>query len=209
MTLETWFAYMSATLALSIIPGPSVLVIVAHTLSRGLRAAMVCMGGEILGGICLMSVAVLGLGTLLAASSQLFLWVKLAGVIYMGYLGINQILQARAQHVIVDSGIEGMEGRGQFNSFQIGFITALLNPKSLAFYVAFLPLFINSNVSVVPQFVLLIATSASVATLVLLGYAMDVDKTKQKFINSKSQQRLGYAGGADLLGGSLWVAVTR
>ena len=92
MSAETWFAYVLAYILISLVPGPSVFMVIGQSLSRGLGAALYCIAGDLLGGIVVMSMAYLGLGTILAASSEVYAVIKWAGVAYMAYLGVSQIL---------------------------------------------------------------------------------------------------------------------
>ena len=95
MNIEVWLAYVAAFTFLSLIPGPSVFMVIGQTLSKGLGAAFYCIAGDLLGGIVMMAIAYIGLGTILAMSSEIYLVIKWAGVAYMAYLGLSQILAAR------------------------------------------------------------------------------------------------------------------
>ena len=97
MNLETWVTYAIACAVLSVIPGPSVLMITGQALTKGLSAAFVCLLGETVGGSLLIILSLMGMGTLLAASSTLFFIIKWLGVAYLAYVGISQLIEARNQ----------------------------------------------------------------------------------------------------------------
>jgi hypothetical protein len=84
---ELWLAFVAAYTVISIIPGPSVFMVTGQALTRGIKAAFLCILGDIVGGFFLIALSLFGVGAILAASSELFQLVKWAGVLYMAYLG--------------------------------------------------------------------------------------------------------------------------
>ncbi|WP_317960613.1 LysE family translocator [Phaeobacter inhibens] len=92
---DSWITYVIAYAVISIVPGPSVLMIIGQALSRGKRAAIACIFGGLLGGIFVMTASYLGLGLILASSALAFAVMKWVGVAYMAYLGLSQIIAAR------------------------------------------------------------------------------------------------------------------
>ena len=95
MSLETWIAYTIACVVLTMIPGPSVMLVVAQALTRGRVAAAMCILGDVVGSIVLVGLSFAGVGAILAASAILFQLVKWVGVLYLAWLGISQIIEAR------------------------------------------------------------------------------------------------------------------
>lgn len=76
MTIEVWLAYVTAFALLSLIPGPSVFMVIGQSLCRDIGAAFYCIAGDLLGGVVMMTIACIGLGTVLAASSGAYLLIK-------------------------------------------------------------------------------------------------------------------------------------
>ncbi|MDZ4095600.1 MAG: LysE family translocator [Paracoccaceae bacterium] len=207
MSSNTWIAYAIACFILSVIPGPSVLLITGQALAKGLRAAFVCIAGEIIGGVCLMALSLLGVGTLLAASSTLFFIVKWAGVAYLAYLGARQLMTAHHEPPEAPSAnISKNDGRSNFGA---GFLTALFNPKSIIFYMAFLAQFVDPAGNPVFQYAVLVSTGAGIAAIVLTGYAIAASRIKNAFANQKARRTVGYASGTFYIGGSAVMALTR
>lgn len=204
MPLENWTAYVAAYVVISIIPGPSVLLVIGQSLSRGTRAALACVVGDLSGGIVVMTASYLGLGLILAASSSAFMILKWAGVAYMAYLGISQILVARRLTEISDIPVASTRG-----SLGTGFLTGVLNPKAIMFYMAFLAQFIEPNAPQLPQFMILLVTSAVIVGVVLGGYALLAAQISQRLRSVQARKKVGYAGGTCLLGGSAVMAITR
>ena len=206
MTIETWLAFTIAYFVISAIPGPSVLMVVSQSLSKGLGPAILCIVGDIGGGIAVMALSYLGLGAILATSTELFQIVKWCGVAYMAYLGWASIRDARNQGVPIDDAVEKTP---RAKSLRAGFFTGLLNPKAIMFYMAFLSQFIDTSQPHLSQFLILMVSASMVVFGVLGMYALLATKVRRLFLHPSSRKMMGYVGGGMLLGGSAWIAVTR
>jgi len=204
MPLENWIAYVIAYAVISIIPGPSVFMVIGQSLSRGSRAAMACIVGDLAGGVIVMTASFLGLGLILASSGFAFMALKWVGVAYMAYLGIMQIKAAR--NLMETKPVGPVSTRGSLGA---GFLTGVLNPKAIMFYMAFLAQFIEPAAPHTPQFLILMATSTLVVALVLGGYALLAAKVSSRLQTLRARKRMGYTGGSCLLGGSALMAATR
>ena len=204
MPLGNWIAYVIVYAVISIIPGPSVFMVIGQSLSRGTRAAIACIMGDLAGGVIVMTASYLGLGLLLASSSIAFMALKWAGVIYMAWLGVMQI---RAAHDLLE--IKPLSTASARGNLGAGFLTGVLNPKAIMFYMAFLAQFIEPSALQLPQFMILMMTSTLVVALVLGGYALLAARVSTRLQNLKARKRMGYAGGSCLLGGSVVMAATR
>ena len=204
MPLENWIAYVIAYAVISIIPGPSVFMVIGQSLSRGGRAAMACIVGDLAGGVIIMTASFLGFGLVLASSSFAFVTLKWLGVAYMGYLGLMQI--KAAGNLLETKPIGPVSARGSLGA---GFLTGVLNPKAIIFYIAFLAQFIDPAIPQVPQFLILMATSTLVVALVLGGYALLAAKVSIRLRSLEARRRMAYTGGSCLLGGSVLMAATR
>lgn len=206
MNFELWLAFVATYTIISAIPGPSVFMVTGQALTRGTKAAFLCIVGELLGGVVLVALSLLGVGAILAASAELFQFVKWVGVAYMAYLGISQILEAR------NYGRTDLPEPRQHDglaSLRAGFFTAVLNPKAIIFYVAFLSQFLDPHGSVYSQFVIVVVTSTVIVAVVLGIYALIAGRARKAFQSPKARRRFGYTGGGCLLGGSALMAATR
>lgn len=181
-------------------------MVTGQALSRGGKAAFLCILGELVGGVVLVGLSLFGVGAILAASSELFQIVKWAGVFYMAYLGYRQIIEARQGDL--DSP-QKTSDQGGMSSARAGFFTAVLNPKAIIFYVAFLSQFLDPNANIYSQFVIVVATSTVIVGAVLGGYALLAAQARKTFQSSKARRRFGYTGGGFLIGGSVFMASTR
>lgn len=208
MSFDAWLTFTVACIVLTLIPGPSVLLIVGQALSKGRRAAMLCVAGDVVGGIILMSLSFAGVGAILAASAVLFQIVKWAGVLYLAWLGYCQIIEARSDAGMFDN-IETNDATGSWSSVWAGLVTAVLNPKAIVFYMAFLAQFMDPTGNIGLQMVILITTSTVVVALLLAGYAMIAARAREAFKSQSARRRIGYSSGSLLLGGSVLMATTR
>lgn len=157
-------------------------------------------------GVVLVALSLFGVGAILAASSELFQVVKWGGVLYMAYLGLGQILEARRGGHLTPTASRQGDGMA---SARAGFFTAVLNPKAIIFYVAFLSQFLDPSGSIQVQFVIVVATSTVIVGVVLGGYALLASRARKSFQSAKARRRFGYAGGGFLLGGSAFMALNR
>lgn len=206
MSLETWLAYAVACAVLTIIPGPSVMLVIGQSLMRGRMAAMMCILGDVVGGIVLMGLSFAGVGAILAASALLFQIVKWAGVLYLAWLGYSQIRAARGE----TDRLAFTPGESSFwGSFWAGAVTAILNPKAIVFYMAFLAQFIDPQGDMPVQLALLIVTSSVVVAVLLAGYAFAAGRARALFGSRGARRRMGYASGGFMIGGSALMAATR
>ena len=206
MNFELWLVFVAAYTVISLIPGPSVLLVTGIALSRGGKAACLCIVGELVGGVALIGLSLFGVGAILAASSGLFQIVKSMGVFYMAYLGLRQIMETRRDHT--DRHDRSLKHDG-ISSVRAGFSTAVLNPKAIVFYVAFVSQFLDPAASIYSQFAIVVVTSTVIVGVVLGGYAMIAARARRTLQSAQARRRFGYAGGGALIGGSAFMAVTR
>ena len=206
MSIETWLAYTAACIILTIIPGPSVLLVVGQALTRGKTAALVCIVGDVVGGGILVVLSFAGVGAILSASAALFQAVKWAGVFYLAWLGYCQIAEAGQRF---EEGAKMPTESSAWGSFWAGTITAILNPKAIVFYVAFLSQFINPNGSLPVQLTVLVLTSSAVILVFLTAYALLASRIGSRLKSQRARRRVGYVGGGFMIGGSIFMAATR
>jgi threonine/homoserine/homoserine lactone efflux protein len=135
---STLAVFALAAIVLLVVPGPSVLYIVAQSISHGRQAGLVSMLGIQTGGLVHVAAATAGLSALLVRSSVAFSAVKYAGAAYLIFLGVRRLL-----------GWEREEGAGLAGSrslrrlFSQGIVVNILNPKTALFFFAFLPQFVD------------------------------------------------------------------
>lgn len=160
MSFEIWIAFVLASSALMLVPGPAMLFMIGLALNDGLSKALAALPGLALGLITSISISLLGAGAILLASAQLFTALKLAGAAYLVYLGIR--LWTSKPGEPTGGQVKHRQGK---SPFWPAFLVAVLNPKALIFYVAFLPQFVDAKSQATPQFLVLGGTFCVIALL--------------------------------------------
>ncbi|MGS0727437.1 LysE family translocator [Shewanella sp. 0m-11] len=203
MSIEIWLAFVVASSVLTLIPGPCVLLVISQSITKGMPAALLCIVGDVFGGIVLMMLSLVGVGAILATSTTLFVILKWLGVTYMAYLGYCQIIEAKNTAPNIDT---YKKKASNISSFKSGFIASSLNPKAIAFYMAFLPQFTNPEGDTFLQFTILIITSSVVVGGILACYALLASNASKVFKYEKSKKYFGFTGGGFLIGSSMYMA---
>ena len=191
MSFETWLAFAAASTALLMIPGPTVLLVLSYALSRGRKVAVSTALGVAFGDLIAMVACLLGLGALIAASATAFTVLKWAGAAYLVWLGLRLIRAPAESSLPLPS-----EARGTFGHAAL--VTAL-NPKSVPFFVAFVPQFIDPSRPVLPQAVILVATFVGLAGTNALLYALAADRLRARISRPGVIAALQKVGGATLI----------
>jgi len=169
--LQTLLMFATASLALAVIPGPTMLLALSNGMGGGMRRAGWGIAGATLGSAIVIAVVAVGLGSLLAASVGLFELVRAAGVLYLVWLAVQlwRSPPVDVQHALVH--VPGQQAQGRA-AFVRSLAVALSNPKALLFFAAFLPQFIDPAQAVAPQYAVLGALFVAIDGLVMAGYAL-------------------------------------
>jgi threonine/homoserine/homoserine lactone efflux protein len=202
MTIEIYLAYVLAWALITIVPGPTVTVIVANSLAHGTRAGLLNVAGTQLGLALMMAILVVGLSSVIAAMGWLFDWLRLAGAAYLIWIGWKLLRSPDA----LGSASAAPRPRGGF--LLQGFLVLMSNPKALLWFGAFIPQFINPKGNYVAQIALLGITAMAVALLSDGAYAVLTGRAGA--VLSRRRVRLvSRVSGGFLIGGGVWLALTR
>src|ERR1700733_12244209 len=208
MTFQTWLLFLVMETALSLSPGPAVFYVV----SQGIRAfprAVPATLGILSANAIYFTLSATSLGALIAASTRFFTIAKWAGAAYLIYLGIGALRSAASSRAVSldQPDPRSAEGHrsGDRRQIYFGALTLQLsNPKALLFFLALLPQFIDTHLPVVPQMVLLAATSMLPEFCILLAYgwlAYRAAHASVKFgVTSNMNRWLAWIEGVGLLG---------
>lgn len=201
MSLETWLAFVAATVVMLAIPGPTILLVIGQSLGAGRRAALPLVAGVALGDLTAMTLSLAGLGALLAASATLFTVLKFAGAAYLAWLGI------RLWRAPVEEG--AMPPVTARRAFRDAYVVTALNPKGIAFFVAFVPLFVDAGAAFVPQASLLVATFVTLAAVNAAIYALLASRLSGAVRRPAVRRAFNRGGGLVLVGAGLATAAMR
>lgn len=156
---QVWL-FLGAAIALVAIPGPGVLYVVARSVDQGRRAGLVSVLGVGLGNFSQVVLAALGLSALITSSAIAFDVIRIAGGLYLIWLGINRL------RTKTDFDAQINEPTPHRQVFGQGFLVALLNPKTALFFVAFLPQFVNPEAGNVALQILVLGTAFVLMALI-------------------------------------------
>jgi threonine/homoserine/homoserine lactone efflux protein len=151
--------FLMAALVIAATPGPGIFYVAARTLSGGRDEGVASSFGTAVGGLVHVGAGAFGVSAIILASAQLFTALKLVGAAYLVWLGIKTIREA---HMAVLGPVESM---GAKRAFRQGIVVEALNPKTAAFFLAFIPQFIEPDAGdVALQFVILGLISVTLNT---------------------------------------------
>ena len=168
MPLETWLAYTFVTASFLLIPGPTILLVISYSLIRGRQAVFALLLGVGLGDVVAMLLSFIGVGLLLQTVSivfQFFIWI---GAAYLIWLGIR-MLRDESESLKLSEKIDPEVWHAIIAN---AFVITALNPKSIVFFLAFLPQFINSEESFITQSLILGSTFLGLALLSVVLYSL-------------------------------------
>lgn len=170
MTFKTWLLFLVMETALSLSPGPAVFYAVSQGVRGALRRTLPAAAGILSANGIYFALSATSLGAIIAASARFFAIAKWVGAAYLVYLGLKAIRSAQSMHAVALDG-KPEENEQDLRSVYFGALTLqLANPKALLFFLALLPQFIDPAVPVVPQMLILAATSMVPEFCILTGY---------------------------------------
>ncbi|MGJ8529693.1 LysE family translocator [Maritalea sp.] len=195
------FAFVTACFFLAIVPGPSVTLIVANSLSRGPAAGLWTVLGAQLAVFIMVVIVAIGLEAVIGFMSSAFFWVKLAGALYLFWIGFKMITNRSGLSFDENSQIKSSR-----QSVAQGFFVTLSNPKALLFLGAFLPQFIDPNTSAAPQVLMLGLITMGVFTFFDSIYALAAGNTR-RFLTQTRLSIVNKISGTLLIIGGAWLAL--
>jgi threonine/homoserine/homoserine lactone efflux protein len=203
MSLELYLAYVAACIALALLPGPIVTLVIANGLRHGTRAALINIAGAQTGLAIVIAILGVGLTSLMATTGYWFDWVRFAGAAYLVWLGIK----------LIRSPVEGVEAdapppppRGGF--YLQGLLVTLSNPKVLVFFGAFIPQFMDMSKDHLSQVAILGVTFMITGATTDTIYAVLAGRAR-RFFSARRTQLLSRISGGFMIGGGVWLALTR
>ncbi|QIB36365.1 LysE family translocator [Ancylobacter pratisalsi] len=195
MPIETWLTFVAASAVLLMIPGPTILLVVSYALGQGRRVALPVAIGVTLGDFTAMTLSMLGLGALLATSAALFTALKWIGACYLIWLGIK-LWRSGGQARLGEARSTGSTGRLIAHSW----IVTALNPKSITFFVAFLPQFLDPGRNFFSQMVILELTFLVLAGANAFGFALVAGRMRETIGRPSIIAAINRVGGSLLIG---------
>lgn len=203
MELQVYFAFVVATIILIWLPGPSVLLTVAHSISFGWQRSLITVAGATLGVGLQLFIATIGLASILNTVAGAFTWLRWAGAAYLVYLGIKQWRSAGTPMEI------DTPPASKTNMFTQGMIVTILNPKSLVFIAAFLPQFIDATRPIGLQFAFIAPTFLLIGFTVTAVWAIVAGKASGLLQSQKAFTSVLRGSGGLMIIAGLGLALAR
>jgi len=205
MSFEIWLAFIAASIVVLIIPGPTILTVISYSISHGRRANIPLVAAVALGDSTSLVFSLLGLGALLATSVFWFTVIKIIGGLYLLYLGVGLLRAGGNRKEFSTPACPDSTWKLFVNTY----LVTALNPKSIMFFVAFLPHFINHTSRVTPQLWLLAITFVFLATINTALFAMFATSARRLLSSPRAQRRFNIAGGSLLSIAGVWSLLAR
>ncbi|MEV3857887.1 LysE family translocator [Streptomyces sp. NPDC050095] len=212
MSTDRLLAFAAMSFLLIVIPGPSVLFVVGRALAQGRRAALTTVVGNTLGAYVLVLAVAFGVGTVVERSIVVFTTLKLLGAAYLVYLGVKAIRQRRSLQTVFEKGDGDASGThaGTLRTLWEGFAVGVANPKTIVFFAAVLPQFVDREAGHTTLQMLLLGlvfNAIAVASDSIWGLAAST--ARSWFARSpKRLAAVGGTGGLAMVGLGVTVAVT-
>lgn len=194
MNSEVLLAYILASVIIIVVPGPNIILIINDSVRCGFKKSVLTILGIKIGTTLLFLISLSGLTALLSLFSSMFAIIKWVGVCYLIYLGISQIVSSlKTDSLDYRSEIEN-------NSFFLkGFIVSVTNPKGLLFAGAFFPQFLNNQIAIGPQIVILCGSFLIISLIIEIIYAYAGDRTAKIFKTEHFKRLSARISGAFLI----------
>jgi threonine/homoserine/homoserine lactone efflux protein len=192
--------FLAITIVLLLAPGPIVTLVISTSATRGIRAGLVTVAGTSIGNAVLIAAIALGLGWVLQHAAYLFESLRWIGAAYLVWLGVQAWRGA---------GRPQPPAPGDHVHFRRGVLVALSNPKTLAFFSAFLPQFVDPALPAGRQLTVMCAVTVLLAAVSDSCWAIASGLGRAWFMKPERARLLGRASGLTLIGGGIWLSLAR
>jgi threonine/homoserine/homoserine lactone efflux protein len=198
-----WF--LGAALVVALTPGPGMFYVAGRTLAGGRAEGLASSLGNGLGGLVHIAAGAVGVSALVMASAEVFTLLKLVGAVYLVYLGVQTWLSAGAAMVA-----ETERPGGAYRAFVQGVIVEMTNPKTAAFFLAFVPQFVEpTRGSVALQFMALGLISVVLNTGTDVAVTFGAAAVRHRLASGRAIRRLRRGSGALMVGLGVSLALSR
>lgn len=202
MNLNDTITIFVTMFVLSIVPGPSIFLVIGRSMTSSLGRGLFTILGIVLANFIFILLAVFGVGALVASMDGLFMMLKYAGSGYLFWLGIK-LLFAKAKETTFDD----LENASWSSNFAAGFVITISAPRAILFYVSLLPNFIDLNKIQVFDILLLMLVAAFAVGGAKLPYALLAYKSSLFLRKGKTREIMSAIAGLVMITTALVVAL--
>jgi threonine/homoserine/homoserine lactone efflux protein len=205
MSWQVWLAFVAAASVLLVIPGPTILTVISYSAAHGPRANVPLVAAVALGDSTALLFSLLGLGAVLATSAFLFTLVKIAGGVYLLFLGVRLLRTGLSSLAALAPPVPDSRWRLFANTW----LVTALNPKGMVFFIAFLPQFLDPLRDSRTQLWILAITFVVLATLNATLYAVFAAAARRLLSAPRAQRGFNVVGGSLLSVAGVWALFAR
>lgn len=205
MHASVLIAFAAALAVVVAVPGPGIFAVVSCAIARGLREALALICGVVMGDLIYFTAAVLGMATLARSMGDAFLGVKIAGAVYLAWLGVRMWRQPPA--TLEGNGGAAVPPRGFARSALGGLAVTLGNPKAIAFYAGLLPTFVDLERLSRREALAMAAIVVVVVAVIPTAYAVAAAASRRLLGQSSRVRMMNRIAGTMMLGAAIAIAV--
>jgi threonine/homoserine/homoserine lactone efflux protein len=205
LNTDLFIAFCLATTALVLLPGPVVTLVIANAVAHGRRTGLATVAGASTGNALLVAAGALGLTTLLALLADIFEYVRWVGVAYLIYLGLRQWREV-VRASTAPGTIAIPRGRSVFGQ---AFVVAITNPKTILFYAAFFPQFVDRELAIAPQLVAMSVAFVVIGIVFDSTYALLAARIRPLLMGERRTRIRNGLTGSLLIGTGIGLALAR
>ncbi|MGM4983398.1 MULTISPECIES: LysE family translocator [Rhizobium] len=201
MTLASLLAYCGALFIAAAIPGPGITAIVARALGSGFRETFFMGLGLVLGDTIYLTAVVLGLAFVAQTFTEVFLVIKIAGALYLGYIAWKLWTAG-----LLSTDVVAKKSNGAGMAFLSGLLVTLGNPKTMLFYVALVPTLIDIGNIGLREYAMLLAATFVVLLIVLVPYMLLASRARTFLKKPRALRILNRVAASILAGTAAFIA---
>lgn len=207
ITLQSWLAFGAASAVLLIIPGPTILTVISYSVTQGRSAARALVAAVALGDSTALTLSLLGLGSVLAASAIALTAIKTLGGAYLLWLGARMIRAGLKTRTVAAARTPPPIPRHRL--FLNTYAVTATNPKGIIFYMAFLPQFLDATSPAAPQLLVFAATFVILAIINATLYVTFAGGAARLLASENAGRVFNLGGGSLLSAAGIWTCVAR
>ena len=200
MGISNWFIFASIITLASISPGPNVLAVVIHTLDSGVRGAIATISGNLIALFSIAGAAAIGVGSLLHAAPDVFMAMKIAGGLYLAWMGVKMIKNSFNSMQPLDISSNGKAETTSTEYAVRAMLISFSNPKAILFLSAVFPAFLDNTALIAPQFVTMFLTIILIVSIVHGAYALVALRMRDGLVGKRARKIMDRVSGVSFLG---------
>ncbi|UWR13806.1 LysE family translocator [Sulfitobacter sp. M368] len=195
MELAIWSVFLLTSLITTLSPGPNTLLVMVHSAKYGMRAGLLTITANLTSQLIFMTLVVYGFGAILAQTPLLYFAMKTIGALYLIYLGLKMLLNARSSSSVeVNADVVAAPPPSR-RRFVEAFLVSSSNPKTVLFLAALLPQFLDPERMLAPQLAVMYLTNAIVILTIHLFYGYAARAVRGRIVSAKIKERIAHVTG--------------